>query len=128
VGSTAYHILVFLGHGDIRETPGTAVPVGQLQLETADRKHDSYEARRLSALLHEYPVPVVMLIGCLTAADLTPEMLEAVESEFPRWLRGSQGVAQALINGTSGVQCAVGMRYRATSNTPCDGRAARFTR
>jgi hypothetical protein len=112
LGSTAYHILVFLGHGDIRETPGTAVPVGQLQLETADRKHDSYEARRLSALLHEYPVPVVMLIGCLTAADLTPEMLEAVESEFPRWLRGSQGVAQALINGTSGVQCAVGMRYR----------------
>jgi hypothetical protein len=112
LGKTSYHVLVFVGHGDMRDTPGTTIPVGQLQLETANRKHDAFEAKRLSGLLHEFPVPVVLLVGCLTAADLTAEQLPEVEAELPKWLRGSQGVAQALINSTSGVQCAVGMRYR----------------
>jgi CHAT domain len=107
-----YHILVFLGHGNIQEIPGAAVPVGQLQLENSRRHSDPFEARKVATLLHECPVPVVLLVGCLTGADLSAEQAQLIEAELPRWLRGSQGVAQALINSTSGVQCAVGMRYR----------------
>jgi len=112
LGKASYHVLVFLGHGDLRDTAGSTIPVGQLQLETPNRRHDPFDGKRLSGLLHEFPVPVVLLVGCLTAADLTAEQLPEVEAELPKWLRGSQGVAQALINSTSGVQCAVGMRYR----------------
>jgi CHAT domain len=110
--SQGYHILVFLGHGNVQEIPGVSIPTGQLQLENPQRLSDPFEARRVATLLHELPVPVVLLVGCLTAADLTAEELELFEAELPKWLRGSQGVAQALINSTSGVQCAVGMRYR----------------
>jgi hypothetical protein len=107
-----YHLLVFLGHGNLQEFPGTAVPMGQLQLENSRRQSDPFEARKVASLLHECPVPVVLLVGCLTGADLSADQAQVIDAELPKWLRGSQGVAQALINSTSGVQCAVGMRYR----------------
>jgi hypothetical protein len=110
--SQGYHLLVFLGHGNVQEIPGMPIPTGQLQLENIKRQSDPFEARKVATLLHEFPVPVVLLIGCLTAGDLTADQLQLFEAELPKWLRGSQGVAQALINSTSGVQCAVGMRYR----------------
>ena len=105
-----YDILVYLGHGDVREAQAGALPISQLQLETDDRFADPLDQRRLSNLLHENPVPVVLLVGCLTAADLDPEAREEVQDDIPNWFRGNQGVAQALINGQSGVQFAVGMR------------------
>jgi hypothetical protein len=107
-----YHIVVFLCHGNLRETVGGSGPLGQLQLETEARDSDPLDQRQIATLLHKSPVPVVLLIGCLTAAGLDPEQLEEAEARIPIWLRGSEGVAQALINSTSGVQCAVGMRYR----------------
>jgi hypothetical protein len=110
-----YHVLAFLCHGQIQEIPGTSVPTGQLQLEDSQRLSDPLEADKLASMLDDRPVPVVLLIGCLTAADLTEDQRSLVETELPKWLRGSQGVAQTLINSTSGVQCAVGMRYRIDS-------------
>ncbi|MGB0384885.1 MAG: CHAT domain-containing protein [Ardenticatenaceae bacterium] len=108
-----YDILVYLGHGDVAETQDERMPIGQLLLETVDRYTDRLEAPKLSDLLHNRPVPVVLLVGCLTAAELEPEIEAELEKEIPNWWRGSQGVAQALINSsTSGVQFVVGMRYR----------------
>lgn len=104
-----YDILVYLGHGDIAEAQPDRPPIGQLLLETSDRYNDPFNARQLSNLLQKHPVPVVLLVGCLTASENAPP--EAQE-EIPRWLYGSQAVAQALINGQSGVQFVVGMRYK----------------
>jgi hypothetical protein len=107
-----YHMLVFLGHGDVLEIPGRSIPTGQLQFEDAGRQSDPFEANKVAEMLALYPVPVVLLIGCLTAAGLTPQQQQLFESVLPKWLRGNEGVAQTLINSRSGVQCAVGMRYR----------------
>ena len=111
-----YDMLVYLGHGDVAELQTDGMPIGQLLLETPEGFSDPLDARKLSNLLHRRPVPVVLLVGCLTAADLDPEIQAEVEKEIPKWLRGSQGVAQALINSLSGVQFVLGMRYRIEAN------------
>jgi CHAT domain len=112
-----YDILVYLGHGDMRPTHADQFPVGELQLETNDGVHaDRLDAPTLSTLLVANPmpvVPVVLLIGCLTAAQgLSDEVLDVLEEEIPAWMSGSRAVAQALIDGQSGVQFVVGMRFR----------------
>ncbi len=113
-----YDVLVYLGHGDVRQPDAGALPIGALLLENEDgTAHDSFDAKRLSSLLHTRPVPVVLLVGCLTAAELPQGVqISDLKSDIPRWMRGSQGVAQALINGQSGVQLVVGMRYRVERN------------
>jgi hypothetical protein len=58
----------------------------------------------------------VLLAGCLTAAELPAGLEAVVGEEIPRWMRGNQGVAQALVNSASGVQIAVGMRYKMETN------------
>jgi hypothetical protein len=83
-----YHLLVFLGHGDVQEVPGRPIPTGQLQLEGAQQESDPYEARKIAGLLAEFPVPVVLLMGCMTAADLNEEQLATYNSAMPKWLRG----------------------------------------
>jgi hypothetical protein len=112
-----YHILVYLGHGDVRQPDPESLPIGELLLESEDGSvADAVDAKKLSGLLQKTPapsVPVVLLVGCLTATELRPGMtLERLEPRIPRWMRGNQGVAQALVNGQSGVQLVVGMRYR----------------
>jgi hypothetical protein len=105
-----YDVLVYLGHGDLQQTFEDLPPVGVLQLED-----DSGEGNtplftpQLAQLLHERPVPLVLLIGCLTAGQSVPNKIKDM---IPQWMRGSQGVTQALINSESGVQFAVGMRYK----------------
>lgn len=107
-----YDILVYLGHGDVSQFPGMA-PVGVLQLETDDgAAHVTVPVDQLTMLFHQRPVPVVILAGCLTASEVDASLKEDVERNIPQWMRGSQAVAQALINSESGVQFAVGMRYR----------------
>jgi hypothetical protein len=109
----SYDLLIYLGHGDLRESHGDLAPLGLLQFEKGDgRTHDPVAANRFAMVLHEFPVPVVLLVGCLTAADQGGAAGAAAEKEIPRWMRGSQGVAQALVNSESGVQIAVGMRCR----------------
>ena len=106
-----YDILIYLGHGDVREGQAGAPPIGQLQLERPnDAFPDALDADQLSPLL--LSVPVVLLVGCLTAAELTPDNQEAFLEVTPDWIQGSQGVAQTLISGATGVQFVVGMRYR----------------
>jgi hypothetical protein len=108
----SYDILVYLGHGDVLPAYTGLMPIGVLQLESEDGSaHVSVPADQLAVLLHERPVPVVLLIGCLTAAEVDKEIKEGVENLTPQWMRGSQGLAQALVNSESGVQLALGMRY-----------------
>jgi hypothetical protein len=119
-----YDILVFLGHGEVRQAHIDEFPIGMLQLETEDgERFDPIDASKLSKMMIDFPVPVVLLVGCLTAAEgLTEKQLEAITKEhIPSWMRGSRAVAQGLIDGQSGVQFVVGMRYRIT-----DSAAKRF--
>lgn len=108
-----YDILVYLGHGEVLPIYPDSPPVGVLHFETDDASgHTTVSFDKLTFLLQQYPVPVVLLVGCLTAAEVPAEMKSNVEASTPLWMRGSQAVAQALINSESGVQIAVGMRYR----------------
>lgn len=109
-----YDLLIYLGHGDILEGHADVAPVGVLQLEGADDDsiHDALPANKFGVYLQNHPVPVVLLVGCLTAAHPTPQQQAYLATALPRWMQGSQGVAQALINSQSGVQVVVGMRFK----------------
>jgi hypothetical protein len=110
LNTISYDVLVYFGHGDLQENFAELPPVGVLQLESDDGDaHTIVLTDQLAQLLHDRPVPVVLLVGCLTAAQPVPdEIMEMI----PQWMRGSQGVTQALVNSESGVHFAVGMRYR----------------
>jgi CHAT domain len=93
-----YIIFVYLGHGALTEGDE---PIGQLYMESDDGLgHQPINAPMIARLFARYPIPVVVLAGCITAtqaAGTTPG--------------GDQGVAQALINSSeAGVQVAIGMR------------------
>ncbi|MBV9924084.1 MAG: CHAT domain-containing protein [Acidobacteria bacterium] len=129
---TSYDVLVYLGHGNLPEAVGGIPPLGELELEQpgeeekpgAPKKPGAQFAHAISAdqlknHLQNYPVPVVLLAGCVTASEfdtLDEEKRKALLEEIPRMMRGSQGVAQALVNSEAGVQCAVGMRYKLERN------------
>jgi hypothetical protein len=102
-----YHVLVYLGHGDIQKPYADQPSVSQLQLESDDPAfHEPVASKQLASLLHNNPIPVVVLAGCLTAAVPGAAPLP----QLPAWMRGNQGMAQALVNSESGVLFAVGMR------------------
>jgi hypothetical protein len=113
---TPYHLLVFLGHGDVqtRQTQGR-LPGGQLVFEREGRNQKRYSrtvsGRTLSQALSASPIPAVVLVGCLTGADLPP----GGRAALPDWVRGNLGVAQQLVQDPSGVTCAVGMQQRLRS-------------
>lgn len=120
-----YDILIYVGHGDVASnvSPGKNKIGGVLQLEDKKgERHRVLEASTLANWLGEpNPVPVVLLLGCLTAdEDIPAEMRDDVRDLLPQWLRGSQGVAQVLLNSTSGVQFAVGMRYKIDTKDAID--------
>ncbi|MEP6916576.1 MAG: CHAT domain-containing protein, partial [Acidobacteriota bacterium] len=98
-----YNVLVYLGHGELAEPPGGGPPIGQLYMESPDGGgHQAIGAPQLAKLLTKFPIPLVLLAGCVTAAD-PPGMARRRGAE--------QGVAQALVNSSeTGVQMAVGMR------------------
>jgi len=107
-----YDILVYLGHGDVLPVYQGLPPVNVLQLESDDGNlHITVPSDQLAVLLHERSVPVVLLIGCLTAAGIPANQKAGVASLIPQWMRGVQGLAQALVNSEAGVQFAVGTRY-----------------
>lgn len=104
-----YHILVYLGHGDVQQLHEDLPPLSSLQFETGDPSvHEPVTSRQLAVVLHQNPIPVVVLAGCLTAAEPGTSPL----SNLSAWMRGNQGVAQALVNSESGVTFAVGMRSK----------------
>jgi hypothetical protein len=109
-----YDILIYLGHGSLN-TEG-AVPEGCLQFESPDgTAKKEVEAWKLAASFNSISVPVVLLVGCYTAAQLgrlEQKRREILNKKRVEWVQGSQGVAQSLINSSSGVQAVVGMRYR----------------
>ena len=112
LGTGAFDLCVYLGHGDLQEVPD-APPVGQLQFEAANGK-ESINARRIAIELAQHPVRVVVLAGCLTAAggavdSETAGQREELGKKLPKYLRGAQGVAQAIV-GDAPVELAVGMR------------------
>ena len=111
-GLVAYDVLAYLGHGEVLSAHEELTALGVLQFENdAGDAHDPVPADKLAARLRS--VPLVLLIGCLTAAEVPKEIIDVM----PDWLRGSQGVAQSLVNsGESGVRCAIGMRYRLESS------------
>jgi CHAT domain len=114
-----YHILVYLGHCSLKEIGKKSV--GYLQLESVDGEaHEDISPERFVTPLGNNPVPVVLLVGCMTAAKLphlTDEKRKNIEGKIPGWIRGSQNVAQALISSVStGVKVVVGMRYRLYSD------------
>lgn len=118
LGKTDYHILVYLGHGDHMDRYRTKVKVGVLQFEKPGGKNiEPVSASQLKEVLQNKSVsmPLVLLTGCLTAAEseaLTDEQKQSLSETTFQWALGSQGVAQALVDSPSGVQCAVGMRYQ----------------
>jgi CHAT domain-containing protein len=105
---TSYSVLVYLGHGDLLAAGAEGLPpTGVLQFEIEGSPYaNPIRAEQLRHEMQNSPVPLVVLAGCLTAAS------DAVVRRLPQWMRGSQSVAQSLVYGESGVQCAVGMRYR----------------
>lgn len=133
---SSYDILLYIGHGDVEpsSTPG-GVGGGFLQFENEKRTGPSaYKADALAAKLARNPVPVVLLMGCVTAVGelsevgvslagepkAVPDWLDALPEDkkksvpeaLPNWILGNQGVAQALINSAAGVQFALGMQYQ----------------
>ena len=116
-----YDMLIYLGHGDLQQSPTGGPPLGVLLLETEDGQNSKQvDARQLSALLHANPIPVVLLVGCLTAAEVPAATRQRVDAAVPGWIRGSQGVAQALVNGQSGVHFVVGMRFKVEDQDAVD--------
>jgi hypothetical protein len=112
-----YDILIYLGHGDRAQNRDDLLPLGLVYLEVPDgTKSEPVTADRLAQELQNHPVPVVLLMGCLTAADLPANQKDGILAAMPRAMRGNQGVAQALVNSSSGVQIAVGMRYKLESD------------
>jgi hypothetical protein len=112
INKAAYDILVYLGHGDVLTAYQGLPPVNVLQLESDDgQSHITVPADQLAVLLHERPIPVVLVIGCLTGAGIPIAQKPIMDSLIPQWMRGVQGLAQALVNSESGVQLAVGTRY-----------------
>ncbi|HKP53157.1 MAG TPA: CHAT domain-containing protein [Chloroflexia bacterium] len=118
--TTDYHILVYLGHGDVLPTHVGLEPGGVLQMESDNGLvHESVGFSQLTAEFQEHPVPVALLAGCMTAAIIAakdPEVQEIIEASKSRWMQGSQGVAQALVDSEAGVQVSVGMRYMLETN------------
>jgi hypothetical protein len=101
-----YDILVYLGHGDLEQVHQDLPPISLLQFERGDGLHEPVNSQQLAAVLHRRPIPVVVLAGCLTAVAPGDQALAGL----PVWMRGNQGMAQALVNSESGVFFAVGMR------------------
>jgi len=113
-----YDICVYLGHGDLEPAVPGAPPVGRLQFESAEnRNHSPAVARDVVSAFALHPVRVVLFASCLTAAavpknDEERELQQRVTENLPLWLRGAQGVAQALVDSDAQVELAVGMRDR----------------
>ena len=103
-----YDVLVYLGHGDL----DIGGPV--LLLESPDgTRADPYPASQFSDLFTTANVPVVMLVGCLTAALPVGEALpDDLKDDMVSSSRAGMGAAQALVNNATSVQVAVGMRAR----------------
>lgn len=117
-----YHILVYLGHGNHLDIDNSKRKTGVLQFEEDEGKRiEPVASMQFNEVLQRknVPVPVVLLAGCLTAAEydaLPQEEKESLRQRRLQWSVGSQGVAQGLIDSASGVQCAVGMRYQIETN------------
>jgi hypothetical protein len=117
----SYDILVFLGHGGREQVRDDVLPLSLLYLESEDgSQSEAVRADVLATELHNNPVPVVLLVGCLTAAEVPTAIRDDVLGAMPVAMRGNQGMAQALVNSSSGVQVAVGMRYRLESDDALD--------
>jgi hypothetical protein len=116
-----YHVLVFLGHGGREQLRDDVLPLALLYLESEDgSRQNPVRADVLATELHNNPIPVVLLVGCLTAAEVPAGERDSVLGAMPVAMRGNQGMAQALVNSSSGVQVAVGMRYRLESDDALD--------
>ena len=99
-----YNMLVFLGHAELAPALAGGEPVAQLYMEAEDGQGSQpIDAPQLARLLADCPVDVVVLAGCLTAAEPVAGAVRARS--------GAQGVAQALVNSSdAGVEVAVAMR------------------
>lgn len=114
-----YHILVYLGHCNLKKVGPKSI--GYLQLESEDGEgHVDVSPEKFVTPLANNPVPLVLLVGCMTATklpELKPEKKVNIEKKIPNWVRGSQNVAQALISSlATSVRVVVGMRYRLDSD------------
>jgi hypothetical protein len=124
IANGSYHILIYLGHGDVADTYTDVWQGGTLQLESPDGQgHENVSTKQLRYALGERAPAIVLLVGCVTAQQPPPQLLELI----PRWVRGSMGVAQALVNGETGVQAAIGMRYQLDTEAAQDFLHSFFT-
>ena len=104
-----YNILIYLGHGAVQEADASSC----LQFEDGDA-HKDVPHYDVIVPFQDVAVPVVLLIGCLTADQVTEQkFIDLHKGKMSEWLRGSRGVAQALINSLeTRTLLVVGMRYR----------------
>lgn len=116
---TEYDLLVYLGHGDLLKPAGEDTATGSLLFEHPDgESSDPIRAEKLRIILQAHPISTVLLCGCLTGAAfeaLDEEQRASVLRRLPDRMRGVQSVAQSLVR-ESGVQLAVGMRWRLELN------------
>ena len=108
-----YHILLYIGHGDFppdfQDQNQTIGP--ELQLEDPQTGNAiPVSVSQLTGIIGD-KVPVVLLAGCVTAQNFPAPIKPLIDREIPDWMRACQGLAQALVNSSAGVQVAVGMRY-----------------
>lgn len=128
-----YHILVYLGHGNHLDLNKAKRKTGVLQFEKPGGKNiDPVTSTQLNEALQSrnVPVPVVLLTGCLTAAELdalSQQEKDALAESTFQWALGSQGVAQGLVDSPTGVQCAVGMRNQIETSAGFNFLKAFFT-
>ncbi len=105
----SYNLVIYLGHGSVKTSDGSSC----LQFEDGEGHKDVPHFDIISPF-QSNQVPVVLLVACLTAEQIAEERFKTLhQRKMSEWLRGSRGVAQALISSwETRTQLVVGMRYR----------------
>jgi hypothetical protein len=113
------HIVVFLGHGDVNPsfTDHVLPCLVYFEDETQGQVQVSARMLRNELIKSGRAVPLVILAGCFTAVQPQAGADAAANQETSRRRpEGIQGMAQTLVDGSMGVQMAVGTRTRLDSS------------
>jgi hypothetical protein len=100
-----YHILHFIGHGSFETVGNDPFPKPHICFEDGSAVRDSelFDGDQLSLLLRDTSVQLVVLTSCSSAAAAP------VLDPYP--VLAFEGIAQRLIDGTSGPSAVVAMQF-----------------
>lgn len=117
-----YDAFVFLGHGDLDAEQGSVLLFEQATEPergavvrtpplTEGRFRHEIRAAVLADLLREHPVPLVLLVSCLSSQSVVPEQRKQIDAGIEQWMQGTRGAALSLLEEHGGARAVVGMRY-----------------